>query len=92
MQNMWHIWLAKIKIALKHANISVSTNTLQLLLCNNSNVFAKNSLYSENESILISWPKMSHNAWAIAHAKYVTLGQKIKIALQHANKLFLQTH
>ena len=37
--------------------------------------------------------KNGHNAKAIAHAKYVAIfGSKNKIALKHANKLFLQTH
>ena len=68
MQNTVAILGQEIKIALKHANKAVSTNTLQLFY-KNSNVLQKTANIRKNESIL-KMAKNGHNAKAIAHAKY----------------------
>ena len=61
---------SKIKIPKKIVKIH-SRNNLQLFCAKNR---FKSTKYSRNESIL----KMGHHAKAIAHAKILTLSQKLK--------------
>ena len=65
--------------------LTVSLEHIRVVLCNNSNVLQKTANIRKNESNFDFLAKNGHNAKAIAHAKWLSLGQEIKIALKHAN-------